>query len=81
MNNILKEIGKGVGIFLTILFLVNLTILSFEHYILNSIDLVEYIGGIILFVIPTETTILEKLISYPATAITVLVLYVKYVKR
>ena len=75
----LSKIGIIIGQVLIVLFLINLAIISFQYYILNSINMAEYFERLILFIIPTEATIAEKLASYPIALIISLYFYTNYV--
>jgi len=57
----LREIGTFVAKFLVALFVVKLAIVSFQFMILQSITLDECLKRLILFMIPTEVTIIETL--------------------
>jgi hypothetical protein len=76
----LDNIGTLIKRFLVTLFTVNLAIVLFQFMVLESITLDECLQRIILFMIPTEVTILEKLAAFPIAAIIVLIFYLNHVK-
>ena len=76
----LDSAGTLIKRFLVILFTVNLTIVLFQFMVLQSIALGECLQRIILFMIPTEVTIIEKLAAYPIAAVIMLLFYLNHVK-
>ena len=76
----LDSAGTLIKRFLVILFTVNLTIVLFQFMVLQSITLGECLQRIILFMIPTEVTIIEKLAAYPIAAVIMLIFYLNHVK-
>ena len=76
----LDSIGTLIKRFLVTLFTVNLAIVLFQFMVLEAITLGECLQRIILFMIPTEVTILEKLAAFPIAAIIVLLFYLNHVK-
>ena len=76
----LDNAGALIKRFLVTLFTVNLAIVLFQFMILQSITFDECWLRILLFMIPTEVTILDKLAAYPIAAIIVLLFYLNHVK-
>ena len=76
----LKQVGARIGQFLLALFMVKLVIILFQFMILQSITLDEALQRLVLFMIPTEITIVETLAAYPIAVLIVLFFYVKYVR-
>lgn len=81
MDDRLKTVGSYIAKFLVILFVIKLVIILFQYMILNSIDLSNAIERLILFMIPTEATIVETFASYPIAMLIILFYYIKYVKE
>lgn len=77
----LKEIGTFVAKFLVVLFLIKLSILLFQFMILQSITLDTVLERMVLFMVPTEATIIETFASYPIAMLIVLFYYIKFVKE
>jgi len=73
--------GALIGQFLLALFMVKLVIVLFQFMILESITLDECLQRLVLFMIPTEVTIVETLVAYPIAMLIVLFFYVKYVRN
>lgn len=76
----LGKAGKLIGQFLVALFMVKLAIALFQFMILHSITLDECLNRLVLFMIPTEVTIVETLAAYPIAILIALFFYVRYVK-
>lgn len=76
----LKQAGARIGQFLLVLFMVKLAIIMFQFMILQSITLDECLQRMVLFMIPTEVTIVETLAAYPIALLIVLFFYTKYVR-
>jgi hypothetical protein len=76
----MKQAGAFIGRFLLALFFVKLVIVSFQFMILQSITFDECLERMVLFMIPTEVTIVETLAAYPIAMLIVLLFYVKYVR-
>ena len=76
----LKQAGALIGRFLLALFVIKLVIVLFQFMLLQSITLDECIERLVLFMIPTEVTIVETLAAYPIALLIVLFFYIKYVR-
>ena len=76
----MKRAGALIGRFIFALFMVKLVILLFQFMILESITFDECLQRLVLFMIPTEVTILETLAAYPIAMLIVFFFYVKYVR-
>lgn len=76
----LGKAGKLIGQFLVALFMVKLVIVLFQFMILQSITLDECLQRLVLFMIPTEVTIVETFAAYPIAVLIVLFLYDKYAR-
>lgn len=76
----LKQAGAKIGQFLLALFMVKLVIILFQFMILQSITLDECLQRLVLFIIPTEVTIVETLAAYPIALLIVIFFYSKYVR-
>ncbi len=76
----LKKIGRFIAVFLLILFFIKVLILFCQFAIFESITLDEALARLILFVVPTEVTIVETLASYPIAILLALLFYRKYVR-
>lgn len=77
----MRTIGSYIAKFLLALFFIKLIIVFFQFMILNSIDLNTALQRLVLFMIPTEATIIETLAAYPIAMLIVLFYYIKYVKE
>ena len=75
-----NKLGALIGQFLVALFMIKLVIVLFQFMILQSITLDECVQRLVLFMIPTEVTIVETLAAYPIAMLIVLLFYVKYVR-
>lgn len=80
-TKMLKEIGKLIAKFLLALFLIKLLILLFQFMVLQSITLDTFLERLVLFMLPTEATIIETFVSYPAAMLIILFYYIKFVKE
>jgi len=77
----LQRTGALIGRFLLALFITKLAIVLFQFMILHSITVDECLNRLVLFMIPTEVTIVETLAAYPIAILIVLFFYVRYVKE
>lgn len=77
----LRQTGVLIGRFLLALFLLKLVIVLFQFMILQSITLDDCLERLVLFMIPTEVTIVETLTAYPLAMLLVLFYYVNYVRE
>jgi hypothetical protein len=76
----LNKVGALIALVLLVLFIVNLVIVLFQFMVLESITLDECLLRIVLFMIPTEVTIVETFAAVPIVAVIALLFYVRYVK-
>jgi hypothetical protein len=76
----LGKAGTLIRQFLLTLFMLKLVIVLFQFMILQSITLDECLQRLVLFMIPTEVTIVETLAAYPIAMLIVLFLHEKYVR-
>ena len=76
----LGKAGALIARFLLALFMVRLVIVLFQFTILQSIALDECLRRLVLFMIPTEATIVETMAAYPIGMLIVFLFYVKYVR-
>jgi len=76
----MKRAGALIGQFIFALFMVKLVILLFQFMILESITLDECLQRLVLFMIPTEVTIVETLVAYPIAMLIALFFYAKFVR-
>jgi len=77
----MKTIGAYIAKCLFVLFIIKLIIVLFQFMILNSIDLDTALERLVLFMIPTEATVIETFAAYPIAMLIVLFYYIKYVKE
>ena len=76
----LGKAGALIGRFLLALFIVKAVIILFQFMILQSITIDECLHRLVLFMIPTEATVVEAMAAYPIAMLIVLFFYVKYVR-
>ncbi len=76
----LNDLGRFVGRLLLVYFALRAATIMFQFGVLGTIEADEALARLVLFLIPTEVTIVETLAAWPVAMLIVLFLYWKYVR-